>query len=64
MDAVGSNREICFNGRTMSEGQLHATICFPGPRQAMIKVERAVRLRVGKQFQKFRAMNIVALDTR
>jgi hypothetical protein len=48
----------------MREGQLHTTICFPGLRHAMVKVEHAVRLRVGKQFQKFRAMNIVALDAK
>jgi hypothetical protein len=63
VDAVGSNHEICVSGCAMREGQLHATICFPDLRQAVTKVERAVRLHVSKQFQKFGAMNIVALDT-
>jgi hypothetical protein len=47
----------------MREGQLHATICFTDPTQAVTKAERPVCLRVSKQFQKYRAMNIVALDT-
>jgi hypothetical protein len=61
---VTSNHEIRFNGCTMREGQFHPTICFSDLTQAVTRVERAVRLCVGQQFQKFRTMNIVALDTR
>ena len=61
-DAVSSDREISFNRRTVREGQLHAIACFPRLRQAMTELERTLRLQVSKQFQKFRAMNIEALD--
>ena len=44
MDAVCSDHEICFNGHSARKGQLHATICFSGRRQAVVKVKSAFHL--------------------
>ena len=63
VDAVCSDHEICFNGHSARKGQLHATICFSGCRQAVVKVKSAFHLRVGEQFQEISTMNIVTLDT-
>ena len=63
VDAVGSNHDVGIDRRAVRKAQAHATIGFAGPRQAMPQVERAFRLSVGEQLQKFCSINIIALDT-